>query len=209
MRAHSLCTGCLLGLFAFASVVQGGELIEGSDARAKPFKEAVAALSKEIGTGSLEKAKAVYAGDGADLELLKAYVDGVAAAKNFRAAVDSKFGDDPKRIYPTLDVRISRMSVSDFNTVFFYDEPDAAASSANSPLGVGIEFKRVKGVWQVRSLASKPNTPQEHIGRLAAYTRSLTTITEKTKSGGYASVDEAITAAGTAFALMERGEKRK
>ena len=184
MRTRSLCTGCIVVLLVATSVARAA-LIEGSDPRAEPFKEAVAALAKAIGAGSLEDARAVYAGEGVDLKLLEAYVDGVAAAKALRAAMDSTFGADPERADPTLDDAIARMGVKDLNTVILYDDdPEAAATSANNPLGVGIEFKRVNGEWKVRSLASKPDRPQRHIARLTAYTRSLAALTEKVPSGG-------------------------
>src|SRR5205807_9141596 len=124
-----------------------------------------------------------YAGDGDDVELLKAYMDGVAAAKAMRASVKSKFGDDFEKRLVGLDRDVARMAVHDFNAVIFLADPDTASSSADSPLGVGIEFKRVEGKWKVLSLASAPNTPKEHLERLQNYTSKIKTVTEKLKSG--------------------------
>ena len=173
----------LLGLLLVASCARAGRLIEGSDPKAEPFKQAVATLAKRLASGELEKAQAAYAGEGIDLELLKAYVDGVKAATAMRAAVDVKFGADPERLLPALDTIVAEMRVHDLNTVILDQrDPDAASTSADSPMGVGIELKRVKGEWKVRSLASAPN---EHIFRLKGYIRSIQDITTKVKSGAY------------------------
>jgi hypothetical protein len=194
----------LLGLLVSAPVLAApaAGLIEGSDPRAEPFKKAVATLAKELSSGSLEKAQSAYVGEGADLELLKAYVDGVAAAKAMRAAIDAKFGADPKRRIDALDTAVARMSVMDSNSVIFYEDPDAASTSADSPLGVGIEFKKVKGEWKVRSLASAPNTPEEHTARLKTYAQSVAAITERINAGKYREVADALGAAGEAASKL-------
>jgi hypothetical protein len=126
------------------------------------------------------------------------YVDGVAAAKAMRVEMTAKFGDQMKDDPPGLDEDVSHMRVTDFNSVIFLDDPDRASSSADSPLGVGIEFKKVDGKWEVLSLASKPNTPEKHLGILRAYTKAVTAITVKLKAGGYANPDDALDAAGEA-----------
>jgi len=178
-----------------ASLLRANRLIEGNDPEAEPFKKAVAALVEAMGTGSLEKARAQYVGEGADLDLLKAYIDSINASKAVRAAVDAKFGADPKRKLIAMDDAIARTAVHDFNTVIFDDgDRNAASSSADSPLGVGIEFKKVNGEWKVRSLASEPNKPDEHTARLKAYTDALNAVTAKVKAGGYASAADAVRA---------------
>ena len=178
-----------------ASLLRANRLIEGNDPEAEPFKKAVAALVEAMGTGSLEKARAQYVGEGADLDLLKAYIDSINASKAVRAAVDAKFGADPKRKLIAMDDAIARTAVHDFNTVIFDDgDRNAASSSADSPLGVGIEFKKVNGEWKVRSLASEPNKPDEHTARLKAYTNALNAVTAKVKAGGYASAADAVRA---------------
>jgi hypothetical protein len=202
MSAWAFKAGFVVGLFVAVSVASAVTLIEGTDARAEPFKKAVAALSKDIAAGSLDQAKGDYAGTGADLELLKAYVDGVNAVKGLHAAVDAKFGADPKREIRGLDTGVARMGVHDFNTVIFYDDPDLASSSADSPLGVGIEFRRVGGAWKVRSLASKPNTPEEHIKRLKAYTEAVNAVKAKVERGAYANANAAAGAAEEAVSLL-------
>jgi hypothetical protein len=189
-------------LLVAAPVFSAVALIEGSDARAEPFKKAVAALSKDIAAGSLDKAKADYAGTGADLDLLKAYVDGVNAMKALRAAVDAKFGADPKREVRGLDTGVARMGVHDFNTVVFEDDPELASTSADSPLGVGIEFRKVGGTWKVLSLASKPNTPEMHIKRLKAYTEAVKAVKAKVERGAYQNVATAAAAAEEAVSLL-------
>jgi hypothetical protein len=56
-----------------SSLVIANDLIEGSDPRAQPIKKALADVVEQIEAGDFDKAKALYAGSGADLELLKAY----------------------------------------------------------------------------------------------------------------------------------------
>ncbi|MFI5379706.1 MAG: hypothetical protein ACHRHE_10440 [Tepidisphaerales bacterium] len=192
----------LAGLSVGGLRTVAGGLVQGSDARAEPMKQALAALVEQIEGGDFDKAKAVYAGDKADVELLKAYVDGVATAKTMRAAMHSKFGDYFKERLPALDTKVARMAVYDHNSVIFLDDPDRAASSADSPLGVGIEFKRVDGKWKVLSLASAPNTAQEHLARLQKYILTVRAITEKTKSGAYRDAKEAEIAADRAEDLL-------
>ena len=194
-RTRFVCV-VVLGLSIACSRSAAGDLVPGSDARAKPVKDALAALVKQIGDGDLEKAKAEYVGDKADLELLKAYVDGVAAAKAMRAAIRSKLGDHPNERVEGLDEAVARMAVHDFNSVIFPDAPDRASSSADSPLGVGIEFKRVNGNWKVLSLASRPNTPEQHLARLRQYALAVQAITDKINSGAYHDFGTAAKAAG-------------
>lgn len=169
----------------------GQSLVEGSDERAKPIKQAVASLVKQIEGGALDKAKAEYAGTGADLDLLKAYVRGVAEAKAMRAALTARFGGHFFDHLDALDAGVARMAVADYNTVIFLDDPNRASSSADSPLGVGLEFRRVDGKWKVLSLASAPDTAEEHLKRLKDYTAAVEKVTETAKSGGYASADDA------------------
>ena len=178
------------------------ELIEASNPRAEPFKRAVAALDKAIASGSLEKAKAEYVGDGADLELLSQYVRGFAAAKAMRAAIEAKSGKHEQPNLRAMDASVAQMGVHDFNSVIFDDDPDRAGSSADTPLGVGIEFKRVKGEWKVLSLASRPDTPEQHIKRLKSYIEAVEAITAKVKADGYAKPDDAIAAANEAEERM-------
>jgi hypothetical protein len=183
------------GVFSAIPCCFAGDLVEGSDARAEPMKAAVAALAKQIDAGDFDKAKAEYAGDGADLDLLKAYVDGVAAAKAMRAAMQAKFGDQIDKDMRGLDTDLMRMGVHDYNTVIFLDDPDRASSSADNPLGVGIEFKRVDGKWKVMSLASRPDSAKEHLARLTNYISKVKATTEDVKSGACKSSDDAQTAA--------------
>ena len=196
-RTQFVCA-MLVGIFIVGSRSIAGDLVEGSDDRAKPMKQALAALIKEIDGGDFEKAKALYAGSGADLDLLKAYVDGVATAKTMRAAMQAKFGDHLKRPLAGLDSDVTRMAVCDFNSVIFLDDPDRASSSANSPLGVGIEFKRVGGDWKVLSLASAPDSAEEHLTRLKNYITAVGTIAENLKSGAYNTPQDAAKAADEA-----------
>lgn len=190
------------GVLIACSLAVAGDSIQGSNPRAEPIKQALAALVKGIESGDFEKAKAVYAGDKADLDLLKVYVDGVAAAKDMRAAIRSKFGDHPGERVAGFDEAVARMAVKDFNTVLFLDDPDRAASSADSPLGVGFEFKRVNGKWEVLSLASRPNTPQQHIARVQKYIGAVKTITDKVNSGAYHDFRDAAKAASEAGDLL-------
>jgi hypothetical protein len=198
MRPIRVVCTMLAGLFVLGSLSFGSELVEGSDPRAEPFKKALAALVKKIDAGDLDGAKALYAGEASDADLLKVYVDGVAAAKAMRAALVAKFGDDPSQSPAGLDVDVARMGVFDFNTVIFLDDPDRASSSADSPLGVGIEFKQVDGAWKVLSLASKPDTPEQHLARLKTYISAVTAITEKVNSGKYNDLGQAAGAANDA-----------
>jgi hypothetical protein len=200
MRSFTITMVLLLVVAAVSSA--RAQLIEGSDRRAEPFKKAVAALTTAIGTGSLERAKEAYVGDRADLELLQAYVDGVNAAKAMRAAIDAKFGADPTRGFRTFDEQVARTAVRDLNTVIFGNDPDRASTSANTPLGVGIEFKRVRGERKVLSLASEPATPEEHIARLTTYARSIEGITKKTNSGAYENVRDALIASDEAHSRL-------
>jgi hypothetical protein len=198
MRRIKFLSTILAGLVISTSLAVAGDLVEGSDARAEPMKKALAALVKEIGAGDIKKAEALYAGEKTDVELLKAYVDGVAGAKAMRAAIAAKFDDNPDHPPAGLDTAVDRMGVHDFNSVIFLDDPDRASSSANSPLGVGIEFKRVDGTWKVLSLVSAPEKGEDHLARLKAYISTVKSITEKVKSGGYKNSDEAIGAADDA-----------
>jgi len=198
MRKMNFVCTILAGVVISASLAVAGGLVEGSDARAEPMKKALAALVKEIGAGDLEKAKALCAGGKTDVEVLAAYVDGAAGAKAMRAAITAKFGDIPDNRLLGLDTDVDRMGIHDFNTVIFYDDPDRAASSADSPLGVGIEFKRVDGTWKVLSLVSSPEKSEDHLARLKLYISTVKAITEKVKSGSYQSSDDAIGAAGDA-----------
>ncbi len=189
----------IVAAFFFASSSAfASDLVEGGDPRAQPIKKALADVVEQIEAGDFDKAKAIYAGQGADLELLKAYVDGVAAAKAMRAEMNAKFGDQMKDDPPGLDEDVSHMRLNDLNSVVFLDDPDRASSSADSPLGVGIEFKKVAGKWEVLSLASEPNTPAKHLAILRKYTSTVTAITEKLKAGGYPNPDEALDAAAEA-----------
>lgn len=144
-----MCRSRLIATIVAASLILGsrgvaGDLVEGSDARAKPIKQALAVLVKSIDSGDVEKARSAYAGTGADADLLKAYVEDVAAAKALRAAMAAKFGDHFRSPPRGFDSDVARMAVYDFNSVIFLDDSDRASSSADSPLGVGIEFKRVR-----------------------------------------------------------------
>lgn len=202
MRQLTVIFAILAGLAICASRLVASDLVEGSDVRAEPMKKALDALVKAIGSGDVEKAEALYAGDKTDVELLKAYVNGVTAAKAMRAAMLAKFGDHPDDSPAGLDVDVARMAVKDFNSVIFNDDADRASSSADSPLGVGIEFKRVDGTWKVLSLVSAPQKVEDHLERLQTYILTVKTITEKIKSGAYQKYDDATGAADDAKAQL-------
>jgi hypothetical protein len=206
-RISWLCvTLTILSVFAPNSIAN--ELVEGNDVRAEPMKKAVDALVKQIQSGDFDNSKAEYAGEKADLELLKAYVDGVAAAKAMRAALVSKFGEPFKQNFRAFDTAVARMGVHDFNTVIFLDDADRASSSANSPMGVGIEFKRVNGKWKVLSLASAPNKAEDHVASLQKYISAVKDITEKVNAGKYTKAEDAGEAVLAAEDLLRPIKKK-
>jgi hypothetical protein len=201
-RRHLICPIFASLFFVSVSHSMADDLVEGSDPKVKPIKQTVAALVEQIEAGDFAKAKTFYAGDGADLELLKSYVDNVAAAKAMRIAMNAKFGADAAQNLPGIDTQVARMGIYDFDTVIFNDDPDRASSSADSPLGVGLEFERVGGEWKVLSLASAPNTPEQHLARLEKYRSAVQGITKKLNSGEYANADAVNSDARHALALV-------
>ena len=191
-----------VAVLLFSLTPASAGLVEGSDPRAKPMKDAVAALVKQITAGDFNKAKSEYAGDKTDLDLLKAYVDAYTATKDMRALLVAKFGDQYKDAIG-FDTMVAKTGVHDFNTVIFDDtNPDRAASSADTPLGTGIEFKRLAGKWKVLSLASRPNTPEQHLALLRKFTPAIQKITDNLKSGKYKSPEDADQDIQQAHALL-------
>jgi hypothetical protein len=177
-------------------------LVDGSDPRAKPIKDAVAVLVKQITAGDFDKAKAEYAGEKKDLELLKAYVDAYTATKSMRGQLVAKFGEQYKEPVG-FDTLVEKTAVIDFNSVIFDDkDPDHAAASTDTAMGTGIEFKRVGGKWKVLSLASEPETPEQHLGRLRKYIPAVKQISDKLKSGKYATAEAVDADIGSAHELL-------
>jgi len=198
MRIESLARKVLIVL---ASAVlplaspsaSGEEMLAGKDPAAKPFLDAIHAVTEPIAAGDADKAEAHFAGDKTDLELLRAYIKTVAAEKLMEAALDKNFGADPNRPGPAVSGGVKSWGAAfDYNSIFVRDKH--ASCSASGPLGVGIEFQQVDGVWKVSSLASRPETPEEHIQRLAGYRPKIEAITTGINDGTIKSADDAIAA---------------
>jgi hypothetical protein len=181
----------------------GAEMLTGKDPAAKPFLDAIHAVMEPIAAGEADKAEAHFAGDETDLELLRAYIKTVAAEKLMEAALDKKFGADRDRPGPAVKAGVEGWGAGfDYNSIFVRDKH--ASCSASGPLGVGIEFQQVDGVWKVSSLASRPETAEEHIKRLAVYRPKIEAITAGISNGTVASADDAIGAIEDARELVRQ-----
>lgn len=191
----------VVGLVVIGSgVARAREMVPGSSPKAKPMRDAYDALKAALLAADAEKAKSAYVGTGADAALLEAYQKGVAAAKQMRAAVDAKFGVDAKRKLPGLDSALETTGVFDFNSVII--NGDVASASADSPLGVGLEFRRVGGAWKVRSLAADTTEAEAHVATLKTYTASVAALTDGVKRGDVKSAEAAAKAASDAAAKL-------
>jgi tetratricopeptide (TPR) repeat protein len=172
-----------------------GVLILGSHPGATRLKQALANLVEQIMAGDLERANSLFAGTAADLDLLAAYIDSVAAAKQMRSQMQATFGDQIDQTMPGLDLAMRDTVLRNNNSVLFIRGNEVASSSAATPLGFGIDFIQLQGQWKVLTLASAPCRPEVHTARLRSYIATVEKITAGVKQGKFNNAQDARQAA--------------
>lgn len=198
--AATLIAAILLALLPLGRASAAGEkseLVSGRDPRAKPIRDAIRGLMEPLAAGDNATAALHFAGRNADLELLRAYEKAIDAERRAAVLMDKQFGPDPQRLPGRITWGVGAWGKSfDHNSVTFWG--NEASCSAGGPLGEGIELIRVNSVWKVRSLASPPQTPEQHLKRLAAYTPKVEAVAAGVRKGTIGSADEAMKALGEA-----------
>lgn len=154
-----------------------------------PIRKALESIAREIASGNLDKAKAHFAGENADLELLEVYIKCVKAERALVDAVAKMFPDRQNDYGGYIRVW-GRIFTTPFDVSRVTFIANSASCDISGPIGIGFDFKQVEGKWKVWSLTFAPNKTEDHTKALTTYASKIESISQDVGKGKHMNFEE-------------------